>query len=402
MLKEIQDVARSVESRWRRKRYDGRAFPAIATAVLRERGLHVTLSPDALLRWISSARRLPRQLSMHSTFGHPPVTLCWRKRFLIDAYLWHMPEATIHSHSFSGAFTLLQGRSLQVRHAFRVRRRYGADLMVGDLTTRDATILRCGDVRPIEPGTDLIHRVIHLSHPTISVAVRTRGDRNGPPIYNFTEPHMAARSVEYLPDTGRKKMRVIEFLARVGHPRMEHHVEEMVRPADHLHTFWFLKQAFTLTRDLAMIKRVMRGLRRRAWFEPFLKSLAVSGAVKVRWEALTDEGERLFAALGATVRDPALARRLITEFAPERPPADSIVRWIRGLSSKHAIDLTLNPTAERVLQGLLMQETDAQVCDRLQREFDVSDPRALRSDVQRSRRHLKAIPLLEPFLARSR
>jgi len=117
---------------------------------------------------------LPEQFHKLAAFGQPPVTLFAHENFIIEAYFWLKPETAIHDHAFNGAFTNLLGSSLSVTYEFveadsleeRVRR--------GRLLQRGQELLGPGHVTRIESGQKFIHRIWHLSQPTVTLVIRTR------------------------------------------------------------------------------------------------------------------------------------------------------------------------------------------------------------------------------------
>ena len=169
MLRNIQRVGREIEAAWKRRRYAPKTFPAIAEEALRKHALHETLPTDLLLEKIARTPALPAQLSLHSNFGDPPVTLYSTDRFVIDAYFWLHPRTAIHNHSFLGAFTVMKGLSLHMRYDFTIRRRPGRGILLGRLKVTDAEFLHRGDVRKIHSRFDFIHQVAHLTHPARSL-----------------------------------------------------------------------------------------------------------------------------------------------------------------------------------------------------------------------------------------
>lgn len=171
----FKSLVRRVDREWRRTRKNLGAFPALATKLLAEfeYDLHQEQLDQCLAAWFLNSASLPEQVSLHNTFGQPPVTLFNNGEVVVDLYLWLTCDTAIHSHGFRGAFRVLHGKSLHETFKVKVAERIGPGVMVCDPGTPDLSILDPGDVRTIQVGEKLTHRVIHLEHPTVTLCVKT-------------------------------------------------------------------------------------------------------------------------------------------------------------------------------------------------------------------------------------
>lgn len=151
------------------------AVPEVATRLLTE--FEYDLSQVQLDRWLAQwlrdSAQLPEQVSLHNTFGQPPITLFNNGRIVVDLYLWVAADTTIHSHGFRGAFRVLHGTSLQELFAVTATRRIAPGAMQFEPGVPQMAILERGDVRTILPENQFIHRVIHLEKPTVTLCVKT-------------------------------------------------------------------------------------------------------------------------------------------------------------------------------------------------------------------------------------
>jgi hypothetical protein len=86
-------------------------------------------------------------------------------------YVWKEVHTTIHNHSFDGAFTLLQGQSIEIEYDFFYEYDLGPS-KIGNLKKKSIQYLTPGCVRKIRQGNELIHKVIHISRPTVSLVLR--------------------------------------------------------------------------------------------------------------------------------------------------------------------------------------------------------------------------------------
>jgi len=171
----FKTLVRRAEREWTRTRNRLPAFPEIAAQLLRD--FEYDLTQDQLDRWLASwlrdAANLPEQVSLHNTFGQPPITLFNNGSLVVDLYLWVAADTTIHSHGFRGAFRVLHGNSLQETYAVKGIRRIAPGVRLCDPGIPRMTLLEPGAVLRILPGTKLTHRLIHLEKPTVTLCVKT-------------------------------------------------------------------------------------------------------------------------------------------------------------------------------------------------------------------------------------
>ena len=115
----------------------------------------------------------PSQFNPFSNFGEPPITLyiSTKYQFILEMYVWKEVHTTIHDHSFDGAFTLLQGQSVEVEYDFFPEYDLGPS-KIGNLKKKSIQFLTQGCIRKIRQGNKFIHKVIHISKPTVSLVLR--------------------------------------------------------------------------------------------------------------------------------------------------------------------------------------------------------------------------------------
>ena len=128
---------------------------------------------------------LPKQLNVYNNFGQPPVTVFRTEKFVIDIYFWMQADTSVHSHSFCGAFKVLFGKSLHEKFTTKQLESYSKDVCLNKLTREKAEILQSGETKVIERGDEFIHRVIHLSSPTVTICIRTVNDKDIPQWHYF-------------------------------------------------------------------------------------------------------------------------------------------------------------------------------------------------------------------------
>ncbi len=159
-------------------------FPAVATRILEDFDYVWTKDQldAALSDWMLNSGELPEQVSLHNTFGQPPISLFNNGSVVVDLYLWVGCDTAVHSHGFRGAFRVLHGQSLHEAFKVKVSRRIAPGVMTFAPGIPQRALLEAGDVRTILPGEKLTHRVIHLENPTVTLCVKTI---NEPELYQW-------------------------------------------------------------------------------------------------------------------------------------------------------------------------------------------------------------------------
>ncbi len=142
-------------------------------------------------KWGLTAERLPPQVDLSAKFGQPPLTVYSGRDFRIEVLFWVQGVPAIHQHSFSGAFHVMHGSSLQSLWDFEPTEQVAMRLAFGRVSLKKAELLRKGDSRPIIAGNRLIHSTFHLDRPSLTVVVRTVGETDQLPQYSYLPPTIA-------------------------------------------------------------------------------------------------------------------------------------------------------------------------------------------------------------------
>ncbi|HEX7901071.1 MAG TPA: hypothetical protein VF950_25145 [Planctomycetota bacterium] len=201
-------------------------FPEIATRLLQEfeYGLSQERLDESLARWMLEA--LPEQVSLHNTFGQPPLTLFNNGWFVLDLYFWVTCDTSIHSHGFRGAFRVLHGRSLHETYRMKVSRRIAPGVMRCDPGVPRMELMETGDVHTILPGEKLTHRVIHLEKPTVTLCLKTI---NEPGLYQWEHfPDGLAVQRRDLTPGLIKRIYYFEYLLGQNATRADRYLEKVV------------------------------------------------------------------------------------------------------------------------------------------------------------------------------
>lgn len=238
-----------IAAAWLRAGRAPQALPDIAAAALADAGLHQQLSVDGAVRWAlgCAPRDFPRQADPAAQFGDPPLTLWRGTQLRIDLLLWLDSAPDIHDHAFSGAFQVISGASLQGTYAFSAAHTLSPDLRIGALSLRRLERLSAGDVRPIAPGSGLIHSLFHLHRPSATLVVRTEGLHGYMPQSIYLPPGIASASYPaalHEDPLYQRRLQLLVFLQRTGDPAFGEALVALLDDADPLQAVGLLGYVF--------------------------------------------------------------------------------------------------------------------------------------------------------------
>lgn len=170
-------------------------------------------------------------LDLSHRFSDFDIRIFENGRFRIEILVWLGGSTSIHQHAFSGAFALLSGRSLHIEYGFDARSPARHGVLVGDLGLLQSEVLEPGAVRAIESGPRFIHANFHMTHPTITMVIRTHQDYAAGAQLNYLAPHFA---VDPLAEKDRhtRQQRLVELLVRTRDPRLIMRGIEALWPAE--------------------------------------------------------------------------------------------------------------------------------------------------------------------------
>jgi hypothetical protein len=255
-MKYIDTLAAAVVDLWSATHFDPAAFPEVAYQALTEHPASPHFTSQHIIDWVADSPELPRQPYLNSTFGQPPVTVFCHPRFYIEALFWTTGTTSIHQHGFAGAFTVLEGSSLESNYTFEETRRINVNMLVGDLRLANASYLRAGHVEPIIPGKGMIHSVFHLDLPSVTLVVRTETDIESQPQYDYLPPFLAVHA-RHADPVAIRRVQVLELLAKLGSPRYEETATRMLSTADPYCSYHILRSALMTVPDRSVFKRLV-------------------------------------------------------------------------------------------------------------------------------------------------
>ncbi len=148
-------------------------------------------------------------------------------------YFWTTPETTLHDHGFAGAFTNLLGESLHCVYRLGSVDEPEPGVLVTDLNLQAVEMLDKGSIRPILAGRQFVHRITHLSRPTVTLVVRTVGARSALQYtYSYPSIGIQQRRQDEQDQLLQKRRGFLSFLAMTGNRHLEVYVKQLVDQSD--------------------------------------------------------------------------------------------------------------------------------------------------------------------------
>lgn len=405
----IQGLVREVRHRWKLHGGELSRFPRAAAEALQHRALHQNFQfYEDVIGWVESAKKLPLQPSERDgrEFGQPGITAYWGRDFFIDVYFWVTPEISIHNHSFSGAFALLNGRSLHCVYDFVPREGSRGRIRVGQLNLRGWKLMEPGSVHEIHSGTRFVHQVWHLSHPTVSLVIRTCQDRKHPILYRFTRSGLAI--AQQTPEGGQhaltiKKAKLMRFLHRIGHPQRWDYMNKVISSASPESAYDILMRYVELWGDAEGVARLLRGMpiRNKIWLamrEALLEELSLQP--RIDWERVTSEDHRFLLSVLLSARDRETCSAMIEAYSGERLE-DFVITNLQSMMKSRVFSVTFPPIAYAILRGLVKGMSYSEIKRELEKDYLRREILSRSDDLEKLCRELQSLPLLKSLMTTS-
>lgn len=244
----LQHLGAWVERDWSQSNFEKAAFTDTATRALQEFRPAEHLTAMDVVEWVHGTGSLPQQMDIAARFGNPPVTVFHGRDFHIDVYFWLEGDTDIHQHAFCGAFTVLQGHSLQGIYTFEKGRALHPRLIEGTLRLDSLRLMGPGEIQPLSAGESFLHSVLHLDHPTVTFLLRTDVPASGPQ-HSYRAPGLAYLPLNFCEHPLRRRIQLIHMMGLVDPARMREQVRAGLRSADPLTFAHLLFESRALFQD---------------------------------------------------------------------------------------------------------------------------------------------------------
>ncbi len=343
---------------WKERNYNEEDFPEVASRGLSELPPHQHVSLWDVAKWGLTTEQLPPQADLGAKFGQPPLTVYSARDFRIEVLFWVQGIPAIHQHSFSGAFHVMHGSSLQCLWDFKPVEQLAMRLAVGQVSLTKAELLRKGDSRPILAGKQMIHSTFHLDRPSLTVVVRTLGEIDKLPQYAYLPPTIAYAEQNDVPSVKRRTQLLRMLLISGKHAEFSEIVRHILATEDAYSIFHFLLSTFELLEDEDERHSLLLAARLRhpGLIEALIPALAqverTNKTVRIR-EQISNCDLQFFLALLLNVPQRSAILKLTEQRYPSRDPVDSILSWINGLSEVGVLGVRLPKPWLLMLECLL-------------------------------------------------
>jgi len=242
MLDYFCKLGEHLERAWDEVGRDEDSFSEVAASALRAlppgQGLDLEELVDAVLNPAISA---PSQLAPPGVFGQPGVTVFRGRGYLVDVYFWQQSLSAIHDHPFCGAFTLLQGCSIEAVYRFETHEDLGPRARLGNLSLVSLGLVEAGHVGAFGRRRHaLIHALLHVPVPSVSLVVRTERAEG----YLRYFPPGVALAMDAPAETFERPMQLLDTLRVSGHPGYTRRFEAFLRTADFETAFRILSRTW--------------------------------------------------------------------------------------------------------------------------------------------------------------
>lgn len=289
---DIKIWAQSLESQWSEAHAQGVEFSRFATDAMKDHKFHENFVLEDVIKDLMEASEYPYQVHPMSAFGEPPITLHFAKdeTFYLDLYIWMTASTSIHQHSFEGAFSVLQGTSLESDYEFKADHALGTSLM-GRLEKKAIRKIVPGEIRTIHPREKMVHRVLHLSKPTVSLVLRSHVKVKGVVQHNYDFDVLASNGHPPLEIMG--KLRVLKWYLKNGYVPTFKMVEPLIPYADLWNLLANNQQGHGLLKKIAYLhseNEILVGMSRQHLFHNLFMELHTEEE-KILFTALEFFGE---------------------------------------------------------------------------------------------------------------
>jgi hypothetical protein len=244
--------------------------------------------------------------------------------------------------------------------------------MLSSLDLQTVERLDKGSIRPILGGRKFVHRVWHISRPTVTMCVRTAGGEPKLGQYTYFYPRVGVeerRKQEEQDELLQRRLKFLAFLASTGGAYLEHYVENLIKNADARQAIKFVlalnnNSETSILEHLALLDRLLDLLEGKygAWVGEFAESLEYQMREnRVNWRELRDLDQRFLAAVLLTFSNRAEVIEAVREFRGANQPIEWIIERVKGMIDSDGLAVNLNDFQFAVLRDLILGRSEVEV-----------------------------------------
>jgi len=223
-----------------------------------------------------------------------------------------------------------------------------------------------GDSRPIIAGNWLIHSTFHLDRPSLTVVVRTLGEKNKQPQYSYLPPTIAHDPFGDIHSVKRRTQLLRMLLISGKRAEYNEITRHLLGTEDAYSVFQFLLSTFELIEDeeerynLLLAARGTHPKLIEALQPALLQAERRNKIIQIRELVSSSDLQFLLALLLNIPERPAILS-LIAQRYPSRDPVRAIVTWVRELSELGVLGVRFLEPWLLMLQCLLMKRSGQEI-----------------------------------------
>ncbi|MCC2664053.1 MAG: hypothetical protein K0S35_1975 [Geminicoccaceae bacterium] len=369
----VRQLGAEADERWAREDYALEAFASIAADAIERFSVHDLFDLAEFADWLTETEDLPEQHHAKNTFGVPRITVWRSSRFFVDMYFWTTPETTLHDHGFAGAFTNLLGESLHCVYRLGSVDEPEPGVLVTDLDLQAVEMLDRGSIRPILNGRQFVHRVTHLSRPTVTLVVRTAGARSALQ-YTYSYPSIGIeqrRQADEQDQLLQKRRGFLSFLAMTGNPHLEVYVKQLVDQSDAREALGYVLRLNTDAgmdplEHFSLLNRFLEHLEVRygPWIDKFGSALLYQiKESRVNWHRIQDVDQRFLAAMLLALPSRTEVIETIRKYRDPTSPAGWLIEHLQSMIEAEGLAVVINDFQFSVLRDLILGRPEAEVVE---------------------------------------
>jgi hypothetical protein len=405
MIPYFQSLGERIERKWLARSYNEGVFSQLAQEELEQDPSTGKVEVSDVIDWVFSSSHAFRQPHNEHLFGEPPVMLFQASRFYIEALFWLSGTTAIHEHSFSGVFSLLTGSSVHSHWRFVPERAINSRMICGQLRRVSTEVLRPGVVRPIHAGDRLIHQLFHLDLPSVTIVIRTYGQRRHLPQYMYLPPGLAL-DTEDGDELRTRRLILLDSMARGQIEGLEKYARTLIENGDLEAIFYLFSTLVRHKVDQGLLQDLYRTARERHgevvdFFKQVCEAERRIRIVTALRSKIHDPEARFLLALLMLMPDRDAILETIQLQFPDAEPLAAIETWLAGMSGKETIGFEFNDVNRIIFRGLVEGADTEDLLRRLQAEFPEEAVHANRDRLLDHAKKLVRSNLFSPLLSRS-
>ena len=376
----FSQLAQNVHNQWASKSFNEDDFPTLAESCLQQQKMHLKVNRKTLIDWILAATSITTQTNINTHFGDFKFTVFANGRFYIDVLFWLDGTTSIHQHAFNGAFTVIEGNSIHSNYSFIAQQQINRSFLIGQTKFQNIEILQTGDIRKIIPKQMSAHSLFHLDSPTISLIVRTYGEKYAHPQLSYLKPHIARYPFE-TPTEIIQKIRTLKMLAKLNkQDYLNAYLQHITNLDFYSHIEIFIANVIQLHEFEALTDAIAQFKHKNPQLVPMLQAVAkqmIQTNQIIAWRRkIKDPDTKFFLAILLNSPNKQTSFQLIEQKYPDRIATELIIDWIKQLIKSEGLenfDITEQalPFIDCLLNGYAFEQTLEQLAaDYEQHELD--------------------------------